>query len=92
MGSVPPRQRGIASGMVATSRNLGMVFGVALAGTVFNPIFTHLSGRESLKVFRPELTPQFMAAFRFAMQVGGGFTAVGVVVAYLRGREAPSAR
>jgi EmrB/QacA subfamily drug resistance transporter len=92
MGSVPPHQRGTASGMVATARNFGMVFGVALAGTVFNLIFTRLSGGESLKVFRPELTPHFMAAFRAAMLVGSGITAAGVVVAYLRGRDVPLAR
>lgn len=92
MGSVPPHQRGTASGMVATARNFGMVFGVALAGTVFNLIFTQLSGGESLKVFRPELTPHFMAAFRTAMQVGGGLTVVGVVVSYLRGHEPPPLR
>lgn len=92
MGSVPPHQRGTASGMVATARNFGMVFGVALAGTVFNLIFTRLTGGESLKVFRPELTPHFMAAFKTAMQVGSGMTAVGVGVAYLRGRDVPSAR
>ena len=92
MGSVPPRQRGTASGMVATARNFGMVFGVALAGTVFNLIFSRLSGGESLKVFRPELTHAFMSAYRTAMLVGCGMTAVGVVVALLRGRDAPSMR
>jgi EmrB/QacA subfamily drug resistance transporter len=90
MGSVPPYQRGTASGMVATARNFGMVFGVALAGTVFNLIFTRLSGGESLKVFRPELTPAFMTAYAIAMRVGGILAAIGVVVSYLRGGDLPS--
>ncbi|MEJ2641874.1 MAG: MFS transporter [Desulfosarcinaceae bacterium] len=89
MGSVPPHQRGIASGTVATARNFGMVFGVALAGTVFNLIFARLSGGESLKVFRPELTPAFMTAFTIAMRVGSGLAAIGVVVSYLRGKDVP---
>jgi MFS family permease len=90
MGSVPPHQRGIASGTVATARNFGMVFGVALAGTVFNLFFSRLSGGESLKVFRPELTPAFMTAFAIAMQVGSLLAAIGVVVSYLRGKDGPS--
>jgi EmrB/QacA subfamily drug resistance transporter len=89
MGSVPPHQRGIASGTVATARNFGMVFGVALAGTVFNLIFSRLSGGESLKVFRPELTPAFMTAFAIAMRVGSLLAAIGVVVSYLRGNDIP---
>ncbi|MDJ0782202.1 MAG: MFS transporter [Desulfosarcinaceae bacterium] len=92
MGSVPPSQRGTASGMVASARNFGMVFGVALAGTVFNLVFTHLSGGESLKVFRAELTPYFMAAYSVAMQVGGALVAAGAVLSYLRGRDKPSRR
>jgi MFS family permease len=92
MGSVPPNQRGTASGMVATARNFGMVFGVALAGTVFNLIFTRLSGGESLKVFRPELTPAFMTAFAIAMRVGGILAAIGVVVSHLRGEDRPADR
>jgi EmrB/QacA subfamily drug resistance transporter len=91
MGSVSPHQRGIASGMVATARNFGMVFGVALAGTVFNLIFARLSGGESLKVFRPELTPAFMTAFAIAMRVGCALAAIGVVVSYLRGKDVPPA-
>jgi EmrB/QacA subfamily drug resistance transporter len=89
MGSVPPHQRGIASGMVATARNFGMVFGVALAATVFNLVFSRLSGGEHLKVFRPELTPAFMTAFAIAMRVGSALAAIGVVVSYLRGNDRP---
>lgn len=35
MGSVPAERRGIASGMLATMRNIGMVLGTAIAGAVF---------------------------------------------------------
>lgn len=35
MGSVPAVSRGVASGMLATARNIGMVFGVGLSGTLF---------------------------------------------------------
>lgn len=35
MGSAPRDRQGIASGILATSRNFGMVLGVGLAGAVF---------------------------------------------------------
>ena len=36
LGSAPRQRQGIASGVVATARNLGMVFGVAAAGAIFS--------------------------------------------------------
>lgn len=36
MGSVPTEHRGAASGTLATVRNIGMVLGVALSGSIFN--------------------------------------------------------
>lgn len=35
LGAAPKNRRGIASGILATSRNLGMVLGVGLAGAIF---------------------------------------------------------
>jgi len=87
MSAVPPNRRGIASGAVATARNLGMVIGVALAGLVFNGVFGRLSGGQALSVYRPEMEAAFMQAFRTAMQVGAGVTALGVLAAWLRGRD-----
>ncbi|MDO8688696.1 MAG: DHA2 family efflux MFS transporter permease subunit [Dehalococcoidia bacterium] len=34
MGGAPPERQGVASGIVATARNLGMVFGVAVTGAI----------------------------------------------------------
>jgi predicted MFS family arabinose efflux permease len=39
MGAAPRHRQGIASGVLATSRNLGMVLGVGLAGAIFTTIF-----------------------------------------------------
>jgi EmrB/QacA subfamily drug resistance transporter len=36
MGNVPSHSRGIASGMLSTARNMGMVLGVALSGALFS--------------------------------------------------------
>lgn len=43
MGSVPEDRRGIASGMLATMRNIGMVLGTAIAGAVFTGQENHLN-------------------------------------------------
>jgi len=87
LGSIPLPRRGIASGMVATARNLGMVIGVAMAGLVFNSIFSSLTGGMSLKEYQPEMEPYFMTAFHYAMLTGGGVVAVGAVISYFRGKE-----
>lgn len=88
MSAVPSQRRGIASGSVATARNLGMVIGVAMAGLIFNSTFHRLSGGQSLKVYRPELEPFFMTAFSHAMLAGAAVAAAGIAVAYARGNDA----
>lgn len=87
MSAVPPRHRGIASGSVATARNLGMVIGVASAGLIFNSTFRQLNGGRDLKIYTPALEHSFMASFQRAMLVGAAVAALGIVVAYLRGRD-----
>ena len=87
MSAVPPRHRGIASGSVATARNLGMVVGVASAGLIFNSTFRQLNGGQDLTVYAPSMQAIFMTAFQDAMLAGSVVAAFGVVVAYLRGRD-----
>lgn len=36
MGNVPPQNRGTASGILATMRNIGMVMGIAVSGALFS--------------------------------------------------------
>jgi MFS family permease len=50
MGAAPPGRQGIASGILATARNAGMVFGVGLAGAVFTTLLAHdpAGGNDSL--------------------------------------------
>jgi hypothetical protein len=38
MGSAPKSRQGIAAGILATSRNFGMVLGVGIAGAIFTTI------------------------------------------------------
>ena len=69
------------------ARNLGMVIGVASAGLIFNSTFRQLNGGRDLKIYTPALEDSFMAAFQRAMLVGAAVAALGIVVAYLRGRD-----
>ncbi len=85
MGAVPVRQRGIASGAIATARTLGMVFGVALAGTIFSA-FVSFQG-EGMDRYVPEMAPAFMAGLRHVMAAGTGLAAIGIAVSFSRGSE-----
>jgi len=85
MGAVPVHQRGIASGATATARNLGMVFGVALAGAIFSS-FISLQG-QGPEGYAPAMAPAFMAGFKHVMATGSGLAFIGAAVAFSRGRE-----
>jgi EmrB/QacA subfamily drug resistance transporter len=75
LGEAPLEQRGVAAGIQAMARNIGMVLGVALAGTIFN---------ERLAVYGS--ATGFMPAFRDAMLVGAGAALIGAAVSLTRGR------
>jgi EmrB/QacA subfamily drug resistance transporter len=44
LGVAPRERRGIASGIMATARNIGMVLGVGMAGAIFTSVLAHHSG------------------------------------------------
>jgi EmrB/QacA subfamily drug resistance transporter len=87
MSAVPARHRGVASGSVASARNLGMVIGVATAALLFNSTFRNLNGGRDLQVYTAALESAFIGAFQRAMLTGATIAGVGIVVAYLRGQE-----
>jgi EmrB/QacA subfamily drug resistance transporter len=92
LSAVPTRNRGIASGSVATARNLGMVIGIAAAGLMFNSTFRHLNEGRDLQVYTPALEFAFMTAFQRAMLTGAAIAGLGVIVAYLRGQDSGRTR
>jgi EmrB/QacA subfamily drug resistance transporter len=47
MGAAPRHRQGIASGVLATARNVGMVLGVGLAGAVFTTVLARAGGSAS---------------------------------------------
>jgi EmrB/QacA subfamily drug resistance transporter len=45
LSAAPTHRRGIASGVLAAARNVGMVLGIALAGAVYTTVLAHRPGR-----------------------------------------------
>ena len=87
MGSVAGNLRGVASGALATARNLGMVMGVSLSSTIFSMSFTRLTHGIRLDGFAAQMTPQFLTAFGYAMTAGGGVALAGLAVTLARKKE-----
>jgi EmrB/QacA subfamily drug resistance transporter len=87
MSAVAPQRRGIAAALVATARNLGMVFGVAAAAVIFNLAFQKASGGQSLQNYHPGMEKAFMAAFHRVMLWGAGVAVFGAVLSALRGKD-----
>jgi MFS family permease len=78
LGAAPPHRRGIASGVLAEARNVGMVLGVGLAGAVFT---TTLGG------VLPGPHPVLFRALSSAFLVSAAVSLAGAGVAFLGGRS-----
>ncbi len=78
MGSAPRHRQGIAAGVLATARNLGMVLGVGISGAIFTTTFATGQANGSA-------VPLF-GAFSDALLWVSVVAAVGVVVAAAGGR------
>jgi EmrB/QacA subfamily drug resistance transporter len=77
MGAAPRNRQGIAAGILATARNLGMVLGVGLAGAIFTTILGNLGTKNSPAVF---------AAIHITFLVTAVFALMGAVIAATRNR------
>jgi EmrB/QacA subfamily drug resistance transporter len=73
MGNAPSHRQGIASGIQATARNMGMVLGVGLAGAVFATVLGTGSSLSNAMIF-PALRASFLTA-AFVAGVGIFITA-----------------
>ena len=87
MSCVPLPRRGIASGSVATARNIGMVIGVALAGLIFSTSFSSLTNGSSLENYSAVMESFFMISFRRTMAMGAVLSFFGIFVTFARGKE-----
>jgi MFS family permease len=80
LGSAPFHRRGIASGILATARNVGMVLGIGLSGAIFTTVTTRLGEGDPRALF---LAVQ--AGFLAALFIAGA----GVLTSAIRGYEEP---
>ncbi len=76
----------VTSGLLATSRNLGMLFGAAFAGIAFAAWFGYFAGGTALRDYQPGQAPSFMLAFRFTMFCTALFSVTAAVVSWQRER------
>ncbi len=75
MGSAPRHRQGIASGILATSRNVGMVLGVGLAGAIFTTILGNAG----------PTPPILYTAIDAGFMVSSGVAALGMMTSAVRG-------
>ncbi len=78
MGAAPRQRQGIASGVLATARNLGMVLGIGISGAVFTTVMAR-------HVDAPRLAAMVMSV-RASLFVAAGFAAVGTVTSWARAK------
>jgi len=84
MRAVPLTRLGVASGLVAMSRSLGMVTGVSLAGVLFSLGFGTADVSGELADFKPEMLPLFLSGWKTALLCAGVVAALGAVLTFLR--------
>jgi EmrB/QacA subfamily drug resistance transporter len=86
MGSVPRSRLGIASGMVATARNTGMVFGVALAGMVLAVRQPHYLAEVGVELGPAEAGREaLLQSIQDAVLLAAGICLLGAVASLNRG-------
>jgi EmrB/QacA subfamily drug resistance transporter len=77
MGSAPRHQQGIASGILASARNVGMVLGVGLAGAIVTTVLAQGQASGSATALFDGVSAAFLAA--------AGCAALGILTSAVRG-------
>jgi len=80
MGSVSPRQFGVASGMIGSMRTLGM----AVSMTTVTLVFSMFMGGAAIT---PSTLPAFLASMRVGLAAFAVFSCLGVLLSLGRGRR-----
>jgi EmrB/QacA subfamily drug resistance transporter len=87
MGSVEPNCRGVASSMIAAMRNLGMVLGVAISGSVFSSRIDYLQKALRAQSLNPEQIRigSFTGALQTTFIIAGILSGIAIFVSLIRG-------
>lgn len=75
MGAAPRSRQGIAAGIMATSRNVGMVLGVGLAGAIFLTILSQAGETQTAALF---------LALQVSFLVSAGIAITGLCISAMR--------
>jgi EmrB/QacA subfamily drug resistance transporter len=89
LSAIGKEHTGIASGIMATSRNIGMLIGVALAGTIFSSLFSSFSGGIDLKEYSSNNLESFLRAFSYTLRMGAFLAYLGGIISMWRGTADP---
>ncbi len=77
---------GVTAGLLATSRNLGMLFGAAFAGIVFAAWFSWFTGGAEIRHFDAGQSGQFVAALRATFLCAAAVSLAAVLISWQRER------
>jgi len=83
MGSAPKTRQGIAAGILATSRNFGMVLGVGISGAIFTTVLAHESAGLSIPG-SPIQNEAIFTALGMSFLVVSLITILGVITCMVR--------
>lgn len=88
MGSIPPQNRGMASGTLATMRNIGMVMGVAVSGALFSLNLNKANGLYAAKGFHGLFLRQtaFTYALHFTFLVASTIAVLAMTASLVKGK------
>src|SRR6476619_4552721 len=76
MGAAPRHRQGIAAGVLATARNVGMVLGIGISGAVFTTVLARHADASQLAAM--------IASVRGVLFVAAGLAAVGTLTSAVR--------
>lgn len=87
LSGVPNQKAAIASGTLATARNLGMLLGTAITGLLFTHYFSRLTGGLDMRDASPAHTEAFIVAMRHTLRGIALFAGLALLASALRGRR-----
>jgi MFS family permease len=84
MGNVPPNRRGIASSLLATMRNVGMVLGVAVSGAIFTNYRQYLMESLQLQGLSGAILKieSFTGGLHLTYLIGAALAFIAVIVSF----------
>ncbi|MGI9571584.1 MAG: MFS transporter, partial [Desulfobulbia bacterium] len=84
LSRIPEVDAGITSGLLATSRNLGMLAGAAFGSMIFGAWFGHFSAGAELSSYNQALSAPFISALRWTLLCLAAVSALNVCISWQR--------